>query len=73
MAAKLGLEFTDANGKSCTIRYSHVDEDVSSSDVVALVNGIITNGSIFATVPVSAKDATIVVTTETKINLTNAA
>ena len=69
MAAKLVLTFADANSKNVRMSYNHADTEVEASDVRTAVQTIITNGSIFSTVPVSAKSAKIVITTENEISL----
>ena len=66
MSAKLVLTFADANSKDVKMTYSHSDSEV---DVRAAVQAIITNGSIFSAVPVSAKSAKLVITTESDIEL----
>ena len=69
MAAKLVLTFLDAESKNMKLSYSQMDNEAEASDVRAAVQTIITNGSIFATVPVSAKSAKMVITTENEISL----
>ena len=69
MSAKLVLTFADANSKDVKMTYSHADSEVEASNVRAAVQAIITNGSIFSAVPVSAKSAKIVITTENEIPL----
>ena len=69
MAAKLILTFADANGSNVKMSYSHANAEVEASDVRTAVQTIITNGSIFSAVPVSAKSATLSVTTDTEIAL----
>ncbi len=65
-SAKLVLTFADAGGNSFNMSYNYADTDVTASDVQALATGIITNGSIFEKVPVTAKGAKLLVTTETE-------
>ena len=69
MSAKLVLTFIDANSKNVKMSYSRADSEVEASDVRTAVQAIITNGSIFSSVPVSAKSAKIVITTENEIPL----
>lgn len=69
MASKLVMTFADANGDDIIMSYGYVDAETPASEIKALVNGIVTNGSIFTRVPVSAKSAKIVSTTETPISL----
>lgn len=69
MANRLVLEFYDSNRGTITMTYNHADEDVTTANVRALVNAIITNGSIFQSVPVSVKSAKLVVSTESEFQL----
>lgn len=69
MASKLVMTFADANGDDIIFSYGYADKDSSNTSVRQLVNGFITNGSIFTRVPVSAKSAKFVTTTEKEINL----
>ena len=69
MAATLVLTFADASGNDVKINYSHADSEVEATDVRTAVQAIITNGSIFTAVPVSAKSAKMVITTENDIPL----
>ena len=69
MASKLVMTFADANGDDIIFSYGYVDDELPNSAVKALVNGIIANGSIFTRVPVTAKSAKIVSTTETVFDL----
>ena len=69
MANRLVLEFYDSNRGTITMTYNHADEDVTTANVRALVNAIITNGSIFQTSPITAKSAKLVVSTESEFQL----
>mgnify|MGYP002626953580 CR=1 FL=1 len=69
MAAKLALTFADANGSNVKMSYNYAAPEVESSDVNTAVQAIITNGSIFSAVPVSAKSAKLIITTESEIEL----
>ena len=69
MASKLVMTFAGSTGAEHSMTYNYVDDETPSSAVKALVNGIIANGSIFANVPVTAKGAKIVTTTETVFDL----
>lgn len=69
MANRLVLEFYDSNRGTITMTYNHADEDVTTANVRALVNAIITNGSIFQTSPITAKSAKLVVSTESEFEL----
>ncbi len=66
---KLVLGFETATGKTMTLTYNHADSSATTAHVKALMNGIITNGSIFATVPVTAKSATQITTAESEYDL----
>ena len=65
---KLVLTFAGTNG-DVTFSYAYVKDSVTTSNVKSLVNGLITNGSIFANPPVSAKSAKIVTTSEEPFDL----
>ncbi len=66
---KLVLGFETAEGKSMKLTYNHANPSATTAQVKALLNGIITNGSIFAAVPVTAKSATQVTTSESEYDL----
>lgn len=66
---KLVLTFENASGSSVSMSYNYADSSADVADVKALVNGIIANGSIFVNVPVTAKGAKRVTTTETEYDL----
>lgn len=69
MAVKLVLEFNDAGGTSRKWSFSNADNNVATSSVKALMNGMIANGSIFAHPPVTKVGAKLVVTTETGLDV----
>ena len=69
VASKLSLSFHDANDNSLTFNYSHAKDDVSSSTVRALMNGMITNGDMFVTPPVSIAGAKVITTTTTDLDV----
>lgn len=66
---KLVLNFLSAAGKDIKFSFNYAKDDVESSDVKALVDGIITNGIIYEEVPVSTKSAKIIITDEADIDL----
>ncbi len=66
---KLVLGFQNAAGTSMTLSYNHVKASATTANVKALMNGIIANGVIFANVPVVAKSAKLVTTTEDEYDL----
>ena len=67
-SAKVVMTFAGTNG-NVTISYGYAKTTSIANSVKALVNGLITNGSIFANPPVSAKSAKIVITSETPYDL----
>ena len=69
MAAKLKLEFYDSNSKAFSQTYNYAAQNATTANVKALMQAIITNGSIFATVPEEMKNAVLIVTTETTYDL----
>lgn len=69
IGTKLVLEFTDADGKSRTFSYNYVMANLSTATILNLMNGMITNGSIFEYPPVARKSAKLVTTSETTINV----
>lgn len=69
MSAKLVMECYDSNRSTVKFSYNHADEEVTTANVRALMNGLIANGSIFEKVPASAKSAKLVVTTESEFQL----
>ncbi len=66
---KLVLGFETSSGRSMTLTYNHARPSSSLANVKALMNGIITNGSIFTSVPAVAKSAKEVTTTENVYDL----
>lgn len=69
MATKLVLDFKDTGGTTRRWSFNYVDSDVTSSQVTSLMDGMITNGSIFTFPPVSKYAAKLVVTTETPLSI----
>ena len=67
-SAKVVMTFAGTNG-NVTMSYPYAKTTGIANSVKALVNGLITNGSIFANPPVSAKSAKIVITNENAIDL----
>ena len=68
MATRLVMTFDTASGTT-TFNYNYVDPEVTAVAVRALATGIISNGSIFAAVPLTAKSAKLVTTSESDIEL----
>ena len=67
--SKLVLSFATMEGESMILSYNHVDPEVAAAKVKSLVNGILTAGSIFSKVPVLAKSAKLVTSTENEFDL----
>ena len=66
--SKLIITFTGSNGDA-VFSFDYADTDANISDIRDLVNGIITNGSIFQNVPLAFKSAKFVTTETTTIDL----
>jgi hypothetical protein len=63
------IEFATATGETTSLSYNYIKPEASTAAVKALAGGIITNGSIFANVPVLTKSVKLVTTTETEYDL----
>ena len=66
---KLVCTFVTSNGGTEVFTFNYAEPGARTSDVKALMNAIIANGEIFAKVPVAAKDARTVTTSENEYNL----
>lgn len=66
---KLVLGFKTSNDKNVIFSFNHAKPSATAAQVKNLMNGIITNGSIFTNVPVTAVSATKVVTEESEYDL----
>lgn len=66
---KLVMTFTGTNNNDVTLSYNYAKSDASTANIKSLIQGIITNGSIFSNPPVSAKEAKLITTTETEVDL----
>ncbi len=66
---KLVLAFANIEGNNVSMSYNYASDTAETADVKALVNGIIANGSIFSNVPVTAKSAKTVTTSEREYDL----
>ena len=71
LVTKLKLGFSKASGEDFTLNYSNVDEDVTTQNVKDLMSGIIANGAIFTKVPAVAKNAFIITTETTAVDLSD--
>ena len=69
MSSKLVLEFVTALGETKKLTYSNAKQNPVKSDIKALANGIIANGSIFTNVPSVVKAITIQTTTAEEIDI----
>ena len=58
----LNMVFKDSGDAGRTIKLNHADGEADSSDVNALMNAIVANGSIWSDAPVSKVGAEIVTT-----------
>ena len=67
--ATLALTFVDKDGNDVVFSYPHANTSCYESDIKALVQGLITNGSIFANPPVIVKSAKLLVSEVTSIDL----
>lgn len=68
MATSLQLKFGTLSGvKTWTFKYA--DSEVEQSDVVAAMQAMINNGSIYKYPPLTADSAKIIVTTETAFDV----
>ena len=67
--SKLKLVFADATGNDLSFTLQHANKSVSGAEVKALMNGMISNGTIYETAPVAITSATMITTTETEINV----
>ena len=66
---KLELTFLKADGSKTVFTYNYANPEASSNSVKALMNGMITNGSIFENVPAVIDSAKLVTTSETSLRV----
>ncbi|MBQ3653675.1 MAG: DUF2922 family protein [Synergistaceae bacterium] len=66
---KLVLTFVGSSGNTISSTFNYADPEATAANVKALMNGMIANGSIYANVPVTAKSAKTVTTTENAYDL----
>ena len=66
---KLSLIFNIGNNKTSSLSYKYANPSVTQAQVQALATGIVTNGSIFKKVPLSAKSAKLITTEETAFDV----
>ena len=65
----LVMKFGTTLGETVTFSYKYVKSNMETITVQDLADGIIANGSIFASVPVIARSAKLVTTTESEYEL----
>lgn len=65
----LVMSFYDGENNTINFTYKYANPSVQATTVRTLSQAMITNGSIYANTPVTAKSAKIVTTTETPIAL----
>lgn len=70
-STKLVLEFYSATGETIQYSYKYAKPSAGTENVKALMQAMITNGTIFARPPVAAKSAKEVITTESVYDLDN--
>jgi hypothetical protein len=67
--SKLVMSFATADGSTTTFSYNYAKPSASTAAVKALAGGLVTSGDIFANVPVLAKSAKFITSTETEVDL----
>lgn len=70
MSSKLVLEFI-GTGSHVKFNYKYADPEMTEANVKALMQGLITNGSIFENPPLEAVSAKLVTTTEDDFDLSD--
>ena len=65
----LAITFLDAQGAERKFTFKHANPSAAAARVKSAAAAIITNGSIFKYVPVSAKSAKLITTTETDLDI----
>lgn len=68
-STKLVMTFLSADGKNLQFSYKYANDEASNATINALMNGIITNGAIFARVPAAKKSAKVVITNEQDVEI----
>ena len=64
---KLVIQYGTQDGESVNHTWNYIDPSVTTQNVQGLIQSTLSSGSIFAKVPVLAKSAKLVTTTETDI------
>ena len=68
-STKLVLVFANSSGEEKKYSWNYADPEVGTTKIQALVNAIITNGSIFENVPTTFKEGYFTKTTSTAIEV----
>lgn len=71
VGTKLIITFLDASSTERNFTFNYAKSNATTQNIKALAQGLITNGSIFTNVPVTAKSAKLVVSTETDIDISD--
>lgn len=69
LSTVLQIKMTDGAGDPWQLNVKHVDDEATTTNVKALVTGLITNGAIFEKAPTTAVSAQFVTTEVTDISL----
>lgn len=67
--SKLALAFLDKDGAKINFNYNYAEPNANGTKVKALMEGMITNGSIFSTPPAIIKSAKLITTDTNSIDL----
>ena len=67
--SKLVMTFLTSSGDTTILSYNYIKPDITNPQVNAILQSMITYGSVFANVPVEAKSAKLVTTTENEFEL----
>ena len=70
MSARLVMTFAGYNG-DVTFSYGYAKESATTNQVKSLMNGLITNGSIFFDPPLTMKSAKMVITNTDEYDLSD--
>lgn len=69
LTTRLSLTFGTEDGTTTTMSFNYADPEVTTQLVNALMNGIITNGSIYQKVPLTKKTAKLIQTSTDEFDL----
>ena len=68
---KLVMSFNDGEGITRKFTYNYIKPGLTTTNLKNLMNGMITNGSVFKYPPATKKSAKLVTTTETEIDVSD--